>query len=278
MIATKKYRHLQKTLLIISAVLVFYTFAIYLPLCNWVESFNKPIESSWKELIKKFPLSLNQNGVDLQPLEKNIKEFEDLQVRLSSLKVAIAQHTSFSYEVVQKLKQPFQLVDYQNERQLRQEELQAAASSNNVTIYPGVLVNYPEYSSDMKNPEILWAYLSMVHESLLTAINCHIISINSLNVRPIRGISYDEKTNALPAELNFKVSISGNSLSVLKFITLLPQKFIADGNVKPVPIRPNKPELYIDRLLIKKEGIDEPDMVTAELRICGFVFFDGGNL
>ncbi|MGC8742750.1 MAG: hypothetical protein ACP5T0_02580 [Verrucomicrobiia bacterium] len=271
MIATKKYRHLQKTLLVITVLLLFYTFAIYIPLRNWVESANRPIENSWKELIKKFPLSLNNEGVNLKPLEESLKTLEETRARLESLKLNIAQQTSFPKEVLEKLKQPFQLVDYQNERQLRQEELQAAASSNNVTIYPGVLVNYPEYSSDLKNPELLWAYLAMTQEALLTAVDCHIVSINSLNVKPVRSLNYDEKTNALPTEINFRLSISGSSHSILKFLTLLPQKHNA-GDSKEISIKLNKPELYIDRILLKKEGIDEPDMVMADLRICGFVF------
>ncbi|MGB9603373.1 MAG: hypothetical protein ACP5MG_09300 [Verrucomicrobiia bacterium] len=272
MIATKKYRHLQKTLLVITALILFYTFAIYVPLCDWVESNNRPIENSWKELIKKFPLSMRDGAVDLKPLEESLREFEETRARLESLRTVVGQRTSFPPEVLEKLKQPFQLVDYQNERQLRQEELQSAASSNNVTIYPGVLVNYPEYSSDMKNPEILWAYLAMTHKALLAAINCRIVSINSLNVKPIRALAYDEKTNALPTEINFKLSISGDSRSILKFITLLPQMQSA-GDSKGYPVRLSKPELYIDRVLLKKEGIDEPDMVMADLRICGFVFF-----
>ncbi len=272
MIATKKYRHLQKTLLLICLVLGIYTFAIYLPLNSWVKSFDKPIEQNWKVLNKKFPLSISQHGIDISPLEKNIKDYDEIEARLEALKITIEKQTTFSQQVMEKLKQPFQLVEYQNERQLRQEELQAAASTNLVTIYPGVLANYPEYYSEMKNPELLWAYLSMVQNSLLSAINCHITSINSLMIKPVKSIALDDKTNALPTELNFKITVSGNSQSVLKFITLLPAKYSPE--VKDAFIKMDKPELYIDRILIKKDGIEDTDNVMADLRICGFVIIN----
>jgi len=132
-----------------------------------------------------------------------------------------------------------------------------------------VLANYPEYSSDMKNPELLWAYLSMVHNSLLSAINSRITSINSLTIRAVKTIAYDDKTNSLPTELHFRLTISGNSQSVSKFITLLPAKY--NPEVKDASLGMDKPELYIDRILIKKDGIEDTDNVMAELRICGFV-------
>ena len=269
MIATKKYRHLQKTLLLICLVLGVYTFAVYLPLNSWVKSFDKPIEQNLKVLNKKFPLNADKNWIDISPLEKNIKDYEEIEARLDALKITIERQTAFSEQVVAKLKQPFQLVEYQNERQLCQEELQAAASSNFVTIYPGVLAGYPEYSSEMKNPELLWAYLSMVHNSLLSAINCRITSINSLMTRPVKTIAQDDKTNAFPRELSFKITVAGNSRSVLKFITLLPAKF--NPEVKDASLKMDKPELYIDRILIKKDGIEDTDNVMADLRICGFV-------
>lgn len=269
MIATKKYRHLQKTLLLICLVLGVYTFAVYLPLNRWVKSFDKPIEQNLKVLNKKFPLNADKNWIDISPLEKNIKDYEEIEARLDALKITIERQTAFSEQVVAKLKQPFQLVEYQNERQLCQEELQAAASSNFVTIYPGVLAGYPEYSSEMKNPELLWAYLSMVHNSLLSAINCRITSINSLMTRPVKTIAQDDKTNAFPRELSFKITVAGNSRSVLKFITLLPAKF--NPEVKDASLKMDKPELYIDRILIKKDGIEDTDNVMADLRICGFV-------
>ncbi len=269
MIATKKYRHLQKTLLLICLVLGVYTFAVYLPLNSWVKSFDKPIEQNLKVLNKKFPLNADKNWIDISPLEKNIKDYEEIEARLDALKITIERQTAFSEQVVAKLKQPFQLVEYQNERQLCQEELQAAASSNFVTIYPGVLAGYPEYSSEMKNPELLWAYLSMVHNSLLSAINCRITSINSLMTRPVKTIAQDDKTNAFPRELSFKITVAGNSRSVLKFVTLLPAKF--NPEVKDASLKMDKPELYIDRILIKKDGIEDTDNVMADLRICGFV-------
>lgn len=269
MIATKKYRHLQKTLLLICVVLGVYTFAVYLPLNRWVRSFDNPIEQNLKVLNKKFPLTVDKNGIDISPLEKNIKDYEEVEARLDALKIAVEKQSAFSPQVVTKLKQPFQLVEYQNERQLCQEELQAAASKNLVTIYPGVLANYPEYSSDMKNPELLWAYLSMVHNSLLSAINSRITSINFLTIRTVKTISYDDKTNALPTELNFRLAISGNSQSVLKFITLLPAKF--NPEIKNASLMMDKPELYTDRILIKKDGIEDTDNVMVDLRICGFV-------
>ncbi|HON07324.1 MAG TPA: hypothetical protein PLW02_04390 [Verrucomicrobiota bacterium] len=269
MIATKKYRHLQKTLLLICVVLGIYTFAVYLPLNRWVKSFDNPIEQNLNVLNKKFPLTVDKNGIDISPLEKNIKDYEEIEARLDALKITVEKQIAFSPQVVAKLKQPFQLVEYQNERQLCQEELQAAASKNLVTIYPGVLANYPEYSSDMKNPELLWAYLSMVHNSLLSAINSRITSINSLTIRAVKTIAYDDKTNSLPTELHFRLTISGNSQSVSKFITLLPAKY--NPEVKDASLGMDKPELYIDRILIKKDGIEDTDNVMAELRICGFV-------
>lgn len=277
MIAAKKYRQLQKTLIIVSAFLALYTFAVFVPLYRWVDSFNQPIEKNWKELLKKFPLNFQKGKVDLTPLLMSINHLENVNSNLLFIQKAVIAQTSCSYETLEKMKQSFQLVDYQNERQLRQEELQAAASTNGVAIYPGVLSSYPEYSSDLKIPELLWAHLSFVHEALMTAIDCRVASINSLSVqRPTRISSLETRTNVFPIELSFRVTVSGNSQSVIKFISILPVK--AGPEIKDVRVRPTKPELYLEKIMIKKDGIEELDLVLAELKICGFVFWTSKTL
>ena len=67
---------------------------------------------------------------------KNIKDYEEAEARLDALKLLLRSEC-FSPQVVTKLKQPFQLVEYQTNVQLCQEELQAAASKTFVIIYPG---------------------------------------------------------------------------------------------------------------------------------------------
>lgn len=277
MIAAKKYRHLQKTLILISVFLAFYTFAVFIPLYKWVDSFNQPIEKNWKELLKKFPLTVQKGKVDLDPLLESINHIENVNKNLELLQKVVIARTACSHETLEKIKQPFQLVDFQNERQLRQEELQAAASTNGVAIYPGVLSNYPEFSSDLTAPELLWAHLSFVHETLMTAIDCHVTSINSLMpIKPAKISLQNAKTNIYPVELSFRLTISGNSQSVMKFISLLPVK--SNPEIKDVYIRPTKPELYIDRIMIKKDGIEDVDLVLAELKVSGFVFWTGKTL
>jgi len=277
MIAAKKYRHLQKTLILISVVLAFYTFAVFIPLYKWVDSFNQPIEKNWKELLKKFPLTAQNGKIDLVPFIESMKRLEHVNNSLEYLQKVAITRTACSQDTLEKMNKPFQLVDFQNERQLRQEELQAAASTNGVAIYPGVLSSYPEYSSDLTAPELLWAHLSFVHEALMTAIDCHVTSINSLTpLKPAKISPGNAKTNIYPVELSFRMAVSGNSYSVMKFISLLPVK--SSPEIKDIYIRPAKPELYIDKIMIKKDGIEDVDLVLAELKISGFVFWTGKGL
>lgn len=278
MITEKRYQYLQRMLFIGFMLLMAYILIVYKPLNNWIESLDLPIQKRLNELSGKNPIKLNNNTIDITPIERRLNILEDTQQKFSAIEKLVKKQTALSQFTTEKIKQPFQLVDFQNERQLRQEELEKVANTSNVIVYPSVLSGYPEYSAELKRPELLWAQLEMVHSVLLAAINSRVYSINSLSItKPQKTAPSEGKLLDMPDEILFRVQITSTSRSLFKFLADVTGGFTstATSNTNTTKI---SPPMLIDRILIKKEGPENPELIRAEIRFCGFVFFEKENL
>jgi hypothetical protein len=183
----------------------------------------------------------------------------------------LAVRLSFSSAVEAKMRRSFQLVDFQNERQLRQEELLSAAAAAGVTVAPAVWNGYPEYSADMAKPELLWGHLAVAHETALLAVRCGITNLTSLSVRPPRLLAHSahESTPPLGYDLPVSLTATGPWPAVQRFLACLP---VRHGDALPVAmpeLSPGKPVFYIERILLRKDVPEHAQSVRLEIRLAG---------
>jgi hypothetical protein len=197
-----------------------------------------------------------------------------LSRQLSSISNTFLQRVNLDRSVRERIRQSFQHVDFQNERQWNLEELQRLARDKQVAVAPAVLRGYPEYSTDLKNPELLWGHLAVVQEVLVLAVKCQVTSIHTLNVRTPRPIAGDEIQTSAIYELPVTVQVSGPMPCIARFMACLPLRTDETRNLGITDVSPTKPAFFIDRVLLRKETPEKPEVVRAELRITGMVYRD----
>jgi hypothetical protein len=277
MISPQKYQMLQRVLLLGGLFLTLFYALVYLPLCERVNALESPLGQAWANLLRTRLVEADQDTINTTPLDLRLRELELAAARLGTLSNTLAVRLAFNNAIESKMRRPFQLVDFQNERQLRQEELLSAATAASVSVTAAVLNGYPEYSADLPKPELLWGHLAVAHETALLAVNCGITNLVSLTTRPPRPITATpaEASKPIAYELPVTLNATGPWPAIMRFLACLP---VRRGDPLPpgLPDLPqSKPVLQLDRILLRKDLPENAESVRLEVRLVGMSMSPG---
>jgi hypothetical protein len=167
---------------------------------------------------------------------------------------------------------PFQLVDYQNERNKRIDELDKEAREQKISIDAIVYSGFPEHTIDTADPTLLWPALSLTADLVETAIRCKVSAIHSLEV-PLVATNYPSpeaygRWDQVPLQIEFTAS-ADCATRLIQSLPLRADELATSG----LPASsPDKAPLFIDRLIIKKENPEKVDEVRVWLQAVGFVY------
>jgi hypothetical protein len=140
-----------------------------------------------------------------------------------------------------------------------------------VLIEPAVFTGFPQQTAEVEEPELLWAELEFIDDLLTSAINCHVGAIHSLTTPPLTNAPPTNGIRSL-AKLPVQLEFSGPATNVTRFLRSLPLRG-DELKAAGLPDAPtNKPALFVDRLILRRQSPDKPDDVRVSLRAVGFVF------
>jgi hypothetical protein len=168
-----------------------------------------------------------------------------------------------------RMRQPFQLFEFQNERQTRLEELNRLAAKAKAELGPGVAQGFPEYLAEQAYPELLWPQLQLAHVLVAGALQAGVSGVSAVRLAPVQWPA--RSTEEWLAELAADIEIRGSTTAVAMFLEMLPLRAaeIRERNLPEMPAY--KPVMFIRGLVIRKEGRDQPDRVRLELSASTFV-------
>jgi hypothetical protein len=271
---SKEYR--QRIILPLAVVgLGAYYLFILQPLGHRAESLNTPLQKAWERLSATLELEqTNAAAIDFLRITNQINETRHALAVLETAKQQATARLQLPAQVRSRMIAPFQLVEYQNERSKQLDELSSLAKQQHVTVEPPVFAGFPEHTADVKQPAMLWAALSGIDGLLRTAFQCGVTTIHSLqvplvltNAPPTNSL---ERVSEIPLEIEFTAS-SGSATRLLQCLPLRAEELRAAG----LPEAPtNKPVLFVDRLVLRKQSPDKPDEVRMALRTVGFVLHE----
>ena len=255
--------------LLAGALGVAYLFG-FLPLERKAESLDAQLEKPWRRLAAALGptnvLKLDFVSITNQFLETHaaLAAFENAR-KQARARVELDESLRLLLSV------PFQLVDYQIAAGRQMDTLGQLAKQQGVVLEPAVATGFPHQTADMTEPALLWVELAFLDGLLTAAINAKVATIHSV-AAPL------PLTNAPPsnggrsfAELPVQIELTGAIQSVARFLQTLP---LRAGEIKAagLPEAPtNKPALFIDRIVLRKQSPDKPDEVRLSLRAVGFV-------
>jgi hypothetical protein len=270
----QEYRRRTIIPLAVVGLTAYYLF-ILRPIGRRAESLDAPLEKARQKLSLLLNLDpTNAAAIDFSHITNQINETRQALVIFENAKKQATARLQPASSLRARMNAPFQLVEYQNERSKQLDELGSLAKQQQVTIEPAVFAGFPEHTADVKQPELLWAALAAIDGLLRTAFQCKITAIHSLdmplaltNAPPTNSL---ERLAAIPLQIEFTAS-TANATRFLECLPLRAEEIRAAG----LPDAPaDKPVMFVDRLVMRKQSPDKPDEVRMSLRAVEYVLVE----
>lgn len=256
--------------LLAGGLLAGYLFA-FVPLDRKAASLDAPLEQSWRKLAN----ALGQTNALKLDFASITNQYAETRAALTAFETARNEaraRVELDEILRAELESPFQLVDYENEAGRVMGVLSRLARQQKVTLEPAVFNGFPAQTADMKEPALLWAELAFIDGLLTTAINAKVTTIHLVAAPSPLTNGPPTGSNRSLVELPVQIEFTGPMASVGKFLQALPLR-ATEIKAAGLPEAPtNKPALFIDRLVLRKQSPEKPDEVRVSLRAAGFVF------
>jgi hypothetical protein len=244
-----------------------------MPLAHRADKLDEPLRRAWQKLA----VSLEQSNVatlDFGQITNQLNETRQELATLEDAKKKIGAHLDLSPALRSKMSAPFQLFDYQNERDKQIDELDKQAKQQQVAIDPTVFAGFPQHTADMREPVLLWAALAQTDDLLQTAVRCKVALIHSLEVAVGLTNSVVPESSARWAEVALQLEFTAAADNAIRMVESLPLRADEISAAGLPPADPQKAPLFIDRLIIRKETPEKTDEVRVWVRAVGFVLRD----
>jgi hypothetical protein len=252
-------------------VLAGYYLLVFLPLAHRADAIGDSLMRHWGQLTNVLDQT-NAVALDFQRITNQLQDTRQALAQLHEARKQAAARFDLGPDLRAKMKAPFQNVEFEKDRGRKKDDLSNLAKQQEVVLEPAVLEGFPEYTSDVQQPALLWPALSLVDGLLVMAVQCKVTAICALesplvftNVPPLDSAGR-------VAQIPFQLEIIGTAANVLRLVQSLPlrgEELRAAGFTNGPP---GKLPLLLDRLIIKKQSPDNPDELRVALRVVGFVF------
>ncbi len=252
--------------------LALYYIMVFLPLKKHATDLDAPLEKAWRKLAASADQT-NKDVIDFMFITNQLAETQDARTAFDSARERMAARLELPPSLRSRMNGAFQLVDFENERSKEQDELMRLAKQQQVTLEPAVYAGLPDYNLDVRRPELLWPALAMADGLLQGALQEKLTAVHTLQSSVLLTNSAAAGSDRL-AQIPFQIELSGSYTNVARWLfglSLRGDELRAAGLAQAAS---EKPPLFIDRLVIRKQSADKPDDVRVFLRVIGFVMRD----
>jgi hypothetical protein len=246
-----------------------YYVMVFLPLKRHAQSLDAPVEKARLKLAGS--LDPANASIDFLSISNQLAETKRARAVFEDARQKAAARIELVPALRARVNAPFQLVDFENERSKEMDDLRQLAAKEKITIDPAVFAGFPEHTIDVRRPELLWAALSSVDGLLRTAMQAKVSAIHGLETT-LLTTNAPAWTNAdRLAEIPLQVEVTGSADTVTRLLASLPLRGdeLRSAGLPEAPLE--KPPLFIDRLIIRKQVPEKPDEVRVFLRLASFV-------
>jgi hypothetical protein len=251
-------------------VLAAYYFLVFLPLSRRAGSYDAPLLKSWRSLAATLEAG-HSNTIDFIRITNQLSETRQSLAALEDAKKQTATRLELSSSLRARLLAPFQLVDYENERGKQMDELIRAAGKQKIALDPAVLEGFPEHTTDIREPALLWAALAFTDELLGLAVACKVSAIHSLEVPLTMTNSPASEVPGRWAEIPVQIEFTAPAEKAFQLIQSLPLR-AEEARAAGLPATsPDRTPFFVDRLMIKKQSSEKLEDVHVWLRAVSFV-------
>lgn len=248
-----------------------YYLLVFVPLSRHAENLDEPLEKAWRKLALALDQT-NATAIDFAHITNQLSETRQALRLLENARQKSVARLEAAAALREEMSAPFQLVEYQNERSKRIDDLARQAAQRHISLEGSVLNGLPEYTVEVQNPALLWAGLSFSRDLLETAMRCEISTLHALEV-PVAFTNAPAKETAgrwaeIPIRIEFTASAQ-NAARLMQSLSLRAPEILAAG--LPAATKEKAP-LFIDKLVLRKRDPEKVDEVRVWAEVTGFVW------
>jgi hypothetical protein len=271
MFANQKRRRTQNGMLLAGLVLCFYFLTVYRPLSRQAAALDQPLLQTWQDLTQASAQITGPDHTQLPKIDAALQSVQDARALLERSRQTLIARILPTPQLATRINGPFQLIEFQSERQLATEQLWRLARQKKVQLDPNLAGGFPEYFADSSSPALLWVQLRLLQDVLTTAISCEVSRVEFVKSPAVSIYPAETGRPRDLADVPLEVELVGNAPAVLRFLESIPLR------AEELPARglpdaaPGKPAYFIDRLFLRKESREQVDEVRLRAVIRGFV-------
>lgn len=260
--------------MLLGLCLALYYVLAYRPLSVRVAAIEAPLRQLSQELLAISPQTNAFGREYLDRVAELRRQVNSSGAALTQMVSVVRARIAFDATTRDRIEQPFRLIDFENERQTRLDELRRMAREQKVSLEPGVASGFPEYAVDRKYPTLLWPELSIAHHLVTAAIQCQLGRVVQVQVLPFQVYPGSTNASRVLFELPVRLEVVGSGGAAGRFLELLPLTAPeAQARGYPEPAK-DKPVLFLQRILLRKEAKERLEEVRLELTASAFVWLD----
>ena len=256
--------------MILTGIIVIYYLLISRPLSLRTQALDQPLLRAWTLLEQANQESLTQDRLDLDHISRGLQHLQSRLAQPTNANQQLLSRIAIATTYQERIQQPFQLIDYQNERQSVIETLETKAQAENVQLPPGVLQSFPQHDSEKTTPQLIWAELALTKHLIHSMIAAQVESIDSLKSARQQALPHSH-TMARLAPVRMETSFRCQADALSRLMTLLPSTPSEMLELVQTDYPPGKPSLFVDQILAQKSSPEEPNQVSVWLKVVGFI-------
>lgn len=252
----------EKTILLFGVVVLLAFLFVYLPLTRE----KRELANDLKETLGI--LEERGYGVEQEWIMANLRTVEG-EIRLLKNENGTEGWTLENDPFIRdRINAPFQYFEFDRERNSVVSQLRVLAAERGVSLNPGVTESLPEYVGQTRDYR-LWAQLALAHQVLRGAMENGVSAVESLSLPRIRVVVGEDAE--LYEEVGVTIRLTGRMDALQPFFLFLAMDAAQVEAAGMPEIYPGKRPLFIDRFLLRKKDLREPDEVIADLSIKSFL-------
>jgi len=258
-------------LAILAAILLLsaFHFLLYRPLSQRVDSLDATLKGAWQKLADRTARYPTVVGMDLDGVKQTQLLAEKGHAGMNRTARMVRGKIELSREIRDKLRQPFELYDFHENRLQMITNTRQLAESKKCSLTPEVLANYPEFVSSSEKFNLLWSQLSIYHQVVQAAISCGFSSIKSIKMAGALSHPPLEIDNSVLEEHCVRIEAEGSMDATARFLLAIPLRGKECKDIGLFEALPGKPALFLHRLIIKSSGA--PNNARLEAVVSGFI-------
>jgi hypothetical protein len=275
MLAARRRKRAQ--LLVVGAVLGvgLYVGLVYQPLSRRAAALDRPLMEVWRELSEvnlAAPLFAGDRQPEIDAALRHVRESIDA---LERTRLAMGARIEPGPGLAERVQAPFQLIEFQNERQLVTEEVWRLARQKKVNLDPGLTGGFPEYMADRARPSLLWVQLSLLRHTLTAAINSGVTLVRVIRSPAVRLYQGQPARGDFLATVPLEVEMVAPAPAAARFLETLPLRSEEITAAGLPEAGPDKPAYFIERIYVLKESKEKVDEVRVRVTLSSLIYLAG---